>query len=209
VKKSTGRPRKSNRPKVDWNEIDKRLVHGDPVVDAEQGTVINYPSYRDLAKEYKTSTCMVARHAKKHNCLQRREQAKKHFFEAKDKRLAEFRADSVAVVLDDQLRMINSCLLQFEEETKERKHEITPTDFNTLSRLKLVLEGNAETRQEIMGGLTIDELQRRHREYLDDCSRITPEMTGMVIERNEGDREEEDPDEGEGDRPLPSKPTIH
>jgi hypothetical protein len=198
-----GRPKGSNKPQVKWEEVDALLVHGATSISEEGEVLTRYPSYRELGEKFKVAHTLVAKFAEKNNCLERREQAAKRFREVKDQKLAEFRGDQVAVKIDDKIRIIDRCLIKFEEMVKEGQIQLSPADFNTFCRLKLLLQGDVESRQEVMGGLSIDELQRRHREYLEDFSEVTPEMTGMVIEQ-----EEEKPDAPKGDQPLPPKTTV-
>lgn len=208
-----GRPKGTNKPNVNWEEVDALLVHGETTIDEEGRVLTRYPSYRELGEKVGVAYTLIANYAQRHNCLERRGQVEKRFQEVKDQKLAEFRGDQVAVKIDDKIRIIDRCLIRFEEMAKEGQIQLSPADFNTFCRLKMFLQGDVDSRQEVMGGLTLDELQRRHRECMDERSRITPEMTGMVVERNEtdhgGHQEEDDQNEEDGDRPLPSKPTIH
>ena len=56
-----GRPRKSEGPRVPYEELDRILVFGE-VVPCEDGngTTVVYPSYRELAERYGVSNSVIA-----------------------------------------------------------------------------------------------------------------------------------------------------
>jgi hypothetical protein len=57
------------------------------------------------------------------------------------------------------------------------------TDFNTLARLKAFLEGKADSRQEVQGVITLEDMQARHRALRAQLEALDPAVTGEVPPR--------------------------
>ena len=53
-------------------------------------------------------------------------------------------------------------------------------DFNTAVRLKEFLLGGADSRQELHGGLTLEELQVRHQRVRDQLAAMDDALAGIV-----------------------------
>ncbi len=177
---NSGRRIKSDGPALPRDEVDRLLVHGEAVVlaDGKSGTV-RYPSYRELADRYGVAPSLVAKYSKEHNCLVRRKQSKKRAQELADEKLAELRAEDLAVSRDDAVRIIDRFVLQFDEALKEGRVRCdNPADLNTMLRLKALLLGDADSRQETLGGLTLEDVQQRHKAMLENWDTSTPEMRG-------------------------------
>jgi hypothetical protein len=51
-------------------------------------------------------------------------------------------------------------------------------DFNTLARLKAFLEGKADSRQEVQGVITLEQMQERHRALRVQLESLDPAVTG-------------------------------
>jgi hypothetical protein len=167
------------------DELDRLLVHGEPVAitDGELEGV-HFPSYRELADRYGVAHSLIARFAKEHNCLGRRKQIKRNVRQLSDEKLTELRADAVAFSRDDQVRTVDRFLAQFEEATIEGRVRCDdPSDFNTMCRLRAFLMGEADSRSEVSNGMpTLEELQERHREMLEEWEQATPEERQQLPE---------------------------
>ena len=175
-----GRPSKSDGPAFPHDEVDQLLVHGEAMESASGvGTEMRYPSYRELAKRYGVAHSLIAKFAKAHNCLARRQQAAKRVKDLADTKLIELRADHLAMTRDDAVRVIDRYIAQFEEAlTDGRVRSDNPSDFNLMLRLKSFIMGDADSRHELLGGITLDDLQQRHQAMLRQWEESTPEMRG-------------------------------
>jgi uncharacterized protein YdcH (DUF465 family) len=177
-KRKTGRPSKSETPRVAWDEVEQLLVHGEK---NEEG-VIEYPSFRCLGERFDVAHSTIAKFAKQHNCLHRREQAEKNRKEMSDIKLSELRADKIAVKRDDMIRAMDRFIFKFEKALMEDRVRCdNPTDYNTIIRLRAFVLGDADTRNELVAGLTLDDLIAAHDEYRKGLKESTPEMRGEVV----------------------------
>ena len=57
-------------------------------------------------------------------------------------------------------------------------------DFNTMMRLKAFLEGKADSRQEVQGVITLEQMQERHRALRAQLESLDPAITGEVPPRD-------------------------
>ena len=163
-----GRPRKSEGPRVPYEELDRILVFGE-VVPCEDGngTTVVYPSYRELAERYGVSNSVIAEYAKTHNVQRRRREAQARIQAKAENKLVEMRAAAIALSKDDELRIIDGYLSGFEKALGEGRVRFdNPADFNTMVRLKEFVMGNADSRQEIHAALSLESLQARHRQVM-------------------------------------------
>ncbi|ACY13271.1 hypothetical protein [Haliangium ochraceum] len=164
----TGRPKKNSDRRVPYAEVDRLLVFGEVVpCDDGDGTVVEYPSYRELARRFGVSHSVINTYSKRHNCMQRREVAQARVAAKVDQKLTEYRANSIAVTKKDELRIIDSFLSEFEKALSEGRVRCDNAgDFNTMLRLKQFVQGGADSRQELHAALSLEDLQARHRRML-------------------------------------------
>ncbi len=183
--RKNGRPAKGDPPRVPYEELDRILVFGEVVTceDGESSTV-QYPSYRDLARRYGVCNSVIARYAKKHNCMRRREQARARIAVETDKKMVELRATAIALSRDDELRIIDTYLAGFEGALAEGRVRLdNPTDFNTMVRLKEFIQGGADSRQEIHAALSLEDIQARHRRMLKTVEAASTAERGELDDR--------------------------
>lgn len=176
-----GRPRKSEGPRVPYEELDRILVFGE-VVPCEDGngTTVVYPSYRELAERYGVSNSVIAEYAKTHNAQRRRREAQARIKAKAENKLVELRAAAIALSKDDELRIIDGYLSGFEKALGEGRVRFdNPADFNTMVRLKEFVMGNADSRQEIHAALSLESLQARHRQAM-RVAEVSPAERGEV-----------------------------
>jgi len=187
----TGRPTKGDGPKVPYDEIDRLLVHGE-VVEAESGgTTVVYPSYRTLARRYGCSHSLISWYARKHNTMRRRRQTQARVEAKADSKLAELRADAIAVSKDDQICIIDGYLIAFKDALEEGRVRCdNPSDFNLLCRLREFILGGADSRQEIHAALSLEDIQARHQRMLKASRESTIEQRGEVVAEVEPATEE-------------------
>jgi len=182
-----GRPRRGESPLVPWNEVDRLLVFGETVTDEATGkSVQRFPTFREIGERYSVSKSLVGKYAAKHNCLKRREENRVREQLQYEKEVVKKRAKARALSTDDAVRIIDDYLQRFEEALEEGRVRFdSPADFNTMLRLKEFVEGRADSRQEIQGMLTLEEIQARHRRLRDQLEGLDPGVSGAVV--HEGD----------------------
>jgi len=178
-----GRPSKGDGPAFPHDEADNLLVHGEVVeTEGDAGARVRYPSYRELAERFGVAHSLIAKFSKEHNCLARRRQADKRVKEMADTKLIELRADSLALTRDDAVRVIDRYLAQFEGALQEGRVRCdNPSDFNLMVRLKSFVMGDADSRHEMLGGITLEDIQQRHAQLLKTWDEATPEMCGLTM----------------------------
>jgi hypothetical protein len=182
----TGRPRNADRPIIPWEEVDRLLVFGETVRDDATGhETVRYPSYRELGRRYGVSAALIGRYASQHRCMERREEnhARQQIrFEQKVvEKCAEARAISTAeavAIVDDYIRRFRDAL------DEGRVRADGASDFNTMMRLKAFLEGKADSRQEVQGVITLEQMQARHRALRAQLEALDPAVTGELPPRD-------------------------
>ncbi len=168
-------------PSYPPEEVDKLLVHGE-IVEFEEGKgTIQFPSYAEIAKRYGVALTTIARYSQKHNCLDRREQVQKKVEEIADAKLAEYRADKVALGRDDEVRIFDRFIVDFETALREgRVSTNSPSDLCAVVKAKHQVLGENNLQAENEYGVTLDDIQRYHRDLLERTKSFTPEMMGNV-----------------------------
>jgi hypothetical protein len=163
-----GRPRKTGKPLVPYEEVDRLLVFGESVPTEDgRNTTIFFPSYRDLALRFGVSNSVIAAYSKRHNCLKRREVAQARVEAKVDDKLVELRAEAIALSREDELRIIDTYLGGFEKSLADGTVRYDdPAHFDRFCRLKEFLLGGADSRQEVHASLSLEDLQARHRRML-------------------------------------------
>lgn len=188
--RKSGRPQKGEGPDVPWNEVDQLIVFGEKIVNENTGnTVIEYLSYRQIAERYGVAHSLVASYAKQHNCMRRRRENEGRIRIKAEEKLVEIRAEELTVSIEDALVIIDKGILEFGQALDEGRARVDTTgDLNTLLRLKQFLMGNADSRQEVLHGLSLEELQRRHKNMMqqgDDDEPSEENKPQEIIEEGE------------------------
>jgi hypothetical protein len=186
--RARGRPRRADAPIVPWDEVDRLLVFGERVKDDATGReAVSFPSYMELAARYGVSKSRIGQYATRAKCLKRREEAHLRERARYDQKVSERRAEARALGTEDVVRIIDGYIEGFRRAIDEGKVRFdSPADLDRLVRLKELMLGNADSRQEIQGGLTLDAIQERHRRLRGQLDALTPELAGVAAER-EGD----------------------
>jgi hypothetical protein len=159
-----GRPRKSEAPRIDYQQVDRLLVFGEVVpADDGKGTAVYFPSYRELGERYGVAHSLIAQYSKRHDCMGRREVAQARITAQSDHKLVELRANAIAYTREEEMRLVDTYLAGFERALSEGRIRFdSPSDFNTILRLKMVLRGDVDSRQEVHTWLSLEDLQARH-----------------------------------------------
>jgi hypothetical protein len=186
MKRKGGRPRNGDRQVIPWPEIDRLLVFGEMVRDETTGREdLRYPSQRELGRRYGVSGALIGRYAKEHQCMKRREEnqnrAQARFEQKVVEKLAEARAISTA----EAIEIVDAYMRAFREALEEGRVRVdNASDFNTMTRLKQFLEGKADSRQEVQGVITLEQMQARHRALRAQLESLDPAITGELPPRD-------------------------
>jgi len=162
-KRDPGRPRKGDVPDIPYDELDRLLVFGETQQLADGSSSRKYPSHRELGERFGVVPSVIASYAKHHNCMHRREEAASRVALQVEQRMVEAHAAVLSVRKEDALRIIDRFLMQFEQALADgRVRSDNPTDFNTMLRLKELIQGGADSRKQIQVTLSLDKLQERY-----------------------------------------------
>jgi len=188
-----GRPRRADAPVVPWDEVDRALVFGEKVTDPEtQRSELMFPSFLELAKRYGVSKNRIWQYSTKNKCLERRKECQLREQVRCDRIVTARRAEARALSIEDVVQIIDDYISGFREAVNEGKVRFdNPTDLDRLVRLKELMLGNADSRQEIQGGLTLDAIQERHQRVRDQVDSLTPELEGTAKVSGEGGGKDE------------------
>jgi hypothetical protein len=180
-----GRPKRGQGPGVPWQEVDQLLVLGEEVLNEKTGRPeVRYPTYRDLSSRYGVSNSLIATYAAKHQCMKRREENIARTQAQFEQKLIEKRAEARAMSAAEAIEIIDGYMQSFRQAMEEgRVRTDSATDFNTLARLKAFLEGKADSRQEVQGVITLEDMQARHRALRAQLEALDPAVTGEVPPR--------------------------
>jgi hypothetical protein len=198
--KRVGRPLKGDGPAFPEAEVDRLLVHGEERPDGS----VHFPSFRDLGVRYGVSHSLFAAYSRKHNCLGRRQEAQGQVRAIAHERIVAERGQRDGEQKAALLGMLDGYFTSFAEALRDgRVRTDNIGDFDRACRLKAFLLGDSESRKEVVSGITLEYLQERHREYLEQLANTTPEMTGRIVRAPAGapivdaevvDDDDDDPD---------------
>lgn len=177
-----GRPKKADAPIVPWDEVDRLLVFGEVVKDPESGhETVKFPSLQDLGARYGVSRNRVWQYASRHRCYQRREEARLKAQARFEEKVVEKVAEARALATADVVAVVDDYIRGFRRAVDEGKVRFdSPADLDRLVRLKELLAGNVDSRQELRGGLTLEAVQQRHQRLRAQIDALTPELSGEV-----------------------------
>lgn len=181
-----GRPRKSDPPALDYDVLDRLLVHGEVAVSEDGKTKqVQFPSHRDLGERFGVASSLIAQYSKSHNCMARRHEAQMRVRVKADNKMIERRAQAIAVNTEYQLRVIDEYILGFSGALQEGRVRFdNPTDLNQMVRLRAFLTGGADSRQEVHASLSLESLQARYKSMMRAELASTSEQRGEVLEEN-------------------------
>jgi len=183
-----GRPKRADAPVVPWDEVDRLLVFGEPAQDPRNGQEgIRYPSLADLAKRYAVSRNLMWRYAHKANCFARREEARRKTLESYERKVIEKTAKTRANATTEVSQIVDRYVVDFHQALRDGKVQANSAlDLDRLVRLKELLNGNADTRSELTGELTLEAIQGRHRRMRDHVDAAVVEIAGVVEQGTPG-----------------------
>jgi len=177
-----GRPRRGQEPKVPWPLVEQLLVHGERTVDPKTGyEVLRYPSIATLAERFGVSRTLVWKFSHKHRCVERRAEARIKLAARTDEKVIERLSGTQARATSDVARIVDKYIAGFQKALREGKVRVdSPADLDRLVRLKELLTGNADTRSEVNGQISLEAIQGRHRRMRDHVDAAAAEIAGVV-----------------------------
>lgn len=183
-KPKRGRPRRGDRPPIAWDAIERGYVCGEVVRQLPDGSFErSYPSIRDLAAKFGVSRSLVGYHSRRHNWPEQR-------LAFRDKVRTEIHQNEArtrALEASDALAVLDAYLAKFREAVESGRVRVdTISDFNVAVRLKQFLEGGADSRQEVRGGITLEEIQERHRRMREQLATMDDALAGVVVPDDHG-----------------------
>ncbi|MBI3184637.1 MAG: hypothetical protein HYZ28_21075 [Myxococcales bacterium] len=186
-----GRPKKADAPIVPWDEVDRLLVFGEVVKDPDTDReAVKFPSLADLGARYGVSRNRVWQYASKARCYQRREEARLKAQARFEEKVVEKVAEARALATADVVQVVDDYIRGFQQAVDGGKVRFdSPADLDRLVRLKELLVGNADSRQELRGGLTLESIQQRHQRLRAQLDTLTPELEGTAIDEGAPDGE--------------------
>lgn len=177
-----GRPRRGEGPNIPWPTIDALLVHGERTMNPKTGhEVLSYPSIAVLAQRFGCSRTLIWKFSHKNRCYERRAQARLKMLERTDEKVISKLADTRARATVDVARIVDKYISGFQKALREGKVRVdSPADLDRLVRLKELLTGNADTRSEVNGQISLAAIQGRHRRMRDQGDATAAEAAGVV-----------------------------
>jgi hypothetical protein len=101
-----------------------------------------------------------------------------------EQKLIEKRAEVRAMSAAEAIEIIDGYMQSFRQAMEDgRVRTDSAADFNTLARLKAFLEGKADSRQEVQGVITLEQMQARHRALRAQLESLDPAVTGELPPR--------------------------
>lgn len=182
AKRPRGRPKRADAPIVPWTEVDRLLVHGEAI--AIEGAVTKtrrFPPLSELAERYGVTKTRIWQWASKHKCFERRKESEAREQIRYDRLIAARRAEARALGTEDVVAVVDGYIRGFQKELNEGKVRTdSPGDLDRMVRLKELMLGNADSRSELQGGLTLEAIQARHRKLRGQVEGMTPELAGTA-----------------------------
>jgi hypothetical protein len=177
-----GRPRRADAPVIPWEAVDRALVFGEATQDPETGVeVVRFPSLAVLAQRHGVSRTLLWKYASKARCFERRKEARAKTLARTDAKVIEKLSTSRAAATSDVAAIVDTFISGFRKALDEGKVRVdSAADLDRLVRLRELINGNADSRNEITGGLTLEALQSRHRQLRGQVDAMTPELAGTT-----------------------------
>ena len=174
-----------------WDLVDRLLVFGEPVMDPETGQeTIKYPTLRELAEQYGVSRNRMWQYSSKARCVQRREEVRLRTQERYAQQVVERVAGARAKATVDVIAVVDSYIVGFKQALDEGKVRFdSPSDLDRMVGLKELLAGNADARQDLRAGVTLEAIQQRHRRLRGQLAEHTPELTGTTAPEAAGEED--------------------
>ena len=181
VTRPRGRPKSADAPIIDWSSVDRSLVHGEAVViDGGRTRTRRYPSLAELAERWNVTKTRMWQYAHKHKCFERRKEVQAREEVKYDHLITSRRAESRALEAKDVVEVVDEYIRGFRQNISQGKVRTdSPGDLDRMVRLKELMVGNADSRQELQGGLTLEAIQARHRVLRGQVSTLTSQVTGV------------------------------
>ena len=167
MSKEPGRPLRAQEDIDRSAEIERLLVEGELVTGADGKQTRVYAKSSEIAARLNVSKSWISKFAHKHKCFQRRAEFQAKVRAKVTEQLIEKEADRIAFDTQKQLEFCDEILGQYREAIKERGvGNVTSTDINNLIRLRRLLQGEADSRQEVHNGVTLEMMEAAHQNLM-------------------------------------------
>ncbi len=179
-RRRSGRPKRADAPKLPWPTIDAALVHGERQVDPKTGEeVLQFPSLAVLAERYGVSRTLIWKYTHKARCYERRKEAQAMVQARTDAKVIEKVASARAAATSDVAGIVDTFISGFRKALDEGKVRVdSAADLDRLVRLRELINGNADSRGELRGQLSLEAIQLRHRRLRGQLEGMSPELAG-------------------------------
>jgi hypothetical protein len=175
---------------IPWETVDRLLVHGEVVVDPRTGQeALRFPSLAVLAKRYGISRTLIWKYSNKARCFERRKEARAKILARTDAKVIEKVSSARAAASSDVAAIVDTFISGFRKALDDGKIRFdSPADLDRLVRLRELINGNSDSRSELVGGITLEALQGRHRQLRSQLDGLSPELAGTTTQvAGEGD----------------------
>lgn len=179
-----GTLRRGGKKVIPWDLIDELLVFGESVADADGKPILQYPSCNELARRFGVASSTIATWSKQQNCPKRRSEHQTRLAIRFEEKVIEKRANAKATSRAELMQLADEYFERWGSKLKEGGVRTdSPQDFDKMVRLWEYLQGNADTRTEVNGTLTLQAVQERHA-AVQKIRALDPAEAGLVVEES-------------------------
>ena len=126
--------------------------------------VLQYPSLAVLAQRYGVSRTLLWKFTRKKRCYERRKEAQAMVQARTDAKVIEKVANARAAATSDVAGIVDTFISRFRTALDKGEVRVdSASDLDRLVRLRELISGNADSRGEVLGQLTLEAIQVRHR----------------------------------------------
>jgi len=175
-----GRPVRFIDSTIQHEEIDRLLVEGETVTGNDGKPMRVYPMSREIAERLGVSPSWISKYARAHRCFERRAELQSQVQAKAHAELVREEGKRLAFDTERMLKICDKLMEKYEEAIDERGvGNFTAADLNTVARLRRFLQGDADSRQEVKNGVTLEAMQAAHLQLLKMINGATPEEAGV------------------------------
>jgi len=159
-----GRPRASS-PAIDWQAIDKALVHGELRDGPDGSPVLHYPTDTEIARRANVDRSTIRKYRQRSNADERRGRVQERTEALVEEHMATTAAAAIAEGRERALRICDKYLRKFEETLDAGKLRAdSVADLNTVVRLMEFASGGADSRTQTEHAVTLEAVQKRFKQ---------------------------------------------
>lgn len=174
---------KAARIDIDWELAETYYIQGEIVEEkGRKGELTRRkPSYVDVARRFKCASGLVAYHSKKRNWRYKREVWERQAAIVVAEEVSKARALSLA----EGAAILDAWLLKFKDLLEKGFVKVDSlSDFNIAIRLKTFIEAQGAMAGDNGAGLTLDDLQRKHKRIRQNSGDISADVAGVLVDES-------------------------